>query len=78
LAALKMERTIAGMDPAKLTKLRAWLRDSDERGFAAVVIRRGYLVLEEERLNSGVAVIGELLVVAGATSGTAEPAIVAD
>ncbi len=42
-------RTIAGMDPDKLTKLRAWLRDSDQRGFAAVVIRHGYLVLEEER-----------------------------
>ena len=24
-------RTIAGMDPDKLTKLRAWLRDSDQR-----------------------------------------------
>ncbi len=47
-------RTIAGMDPAKLTKLRAWLRESDERGFAAVVIRHGYLVLEEERRNSSV------------------------
>ncbi len=47
-------RTIAGMDPGKLTKLRAWLRDSDERGFAAVVVRHGYIVLEEERRNSSV------------------------
>ena len=47
-------RTIAGMDPDKLTKLRAWLRDSDQRGFAAVVIRHGYIVLEEERRNSSV------------------------
>jgi CubicO group peptidase (beta-lactamase class C family) len=47
-------RTLAGMDPDKLTKLRAWLRDSDQRGFAAVVIRHGYIVLEEERRNSSV------------------------
>jgi CubicO group peptidase (beta-lactamase class C family) len=47
-------RTIAGMDPGKLTKLRVWLRNSDERGFAAVVIRHGYIVLEEERRNSSV------------------------
>jgi Beta-lactamase len=32
-------RRIAGMNPDKLTKLRAWLRESDERTFAAVVIR---------------------------------------
>ncbi len=47
-------RRTAGMDPDKLTKLRAWLRDSDERPFAAVVIRRGFIVLEEERGNSSV------------------------
>ncbi len=47
-------RRVAGMDPAKLTILRAWLRDSDRRGFAAVVIRRGYIVLEEERGISSV------------------------
>ena len=40
------------MDPDKLTELRAWLRQSDDRDFAAVVIRRGYIVLEEERGNS--------------------------
>jgi CubicO group peptidase (beta-lactamase class C family) len=47
-------RRIAGMDPGKLAKLRVWLRDSDERGFAAVVIRHGYIVLEEERRNSSI------------------------
>ena len=53
-------RTIAGMDPDKLTNLRAWLRDSDERGFAAVVIRHGYIVLEEERRNSSVSNTGRV------------------
>ena len=48
-------RRIAGMDPDKLTNLRRWLRESDRRPFAAVVIRRGYIVLEEERGNSSVA-----------------------
>jgi hypothetical protein len=45
-------RRLAGMDPGKLKELRAWLRQSDDRDFAAVVIRRGYIVLEEERGNS--------------------------
>jgi CubicO group peptidase (beta-lactamase class C family) len=45
-------RRIAGMDPDKLVNLRSWLRQSDRRNFAAVVIRRGYIVLEEERGNS--------------------------
>ena len=40
------------MDPDRLKELRAWLRQSDDRHFAAVVIRRGYVVLEEERGNS--------------------------
>jgi len=47
-------RRLAGMDPEKLTKLREWLRQSDQRDFAAVVIRRGYLVMEEERNRSSV------------------------
>ncbi len=47
-------RRQAGMDPARLAKLRDWLRQSDHRKFAAVVIRRGYLVLQEERGNSAV------------------------
>jgi CubicO group peptidase (beta-lactamase class C family) len=40
------------MDPAKLGALKQWLLESDDRGFAAVVIRRGYIVLEVERGNS--------------------------
>lgn len=47
-------RRLAGMDPVKLAELRAWLRESDRRNFAAVVIRKGYIVLEEERGNSAV------------------------
>jgi CubicO group peptidase (beta-lactamase class C family) len=43
---------LAGMNPDKLAELRRWLLDSDKRDFAAVVIRRGYLVLEVERGNS--------------------------
>jgi CubicO group peptidase (beta-lactamase class C family) len=47
-------RRDAGMDPDKLSKLRQWLRQSDGRQFAAVVIRRGYLVMQEERGKSAV------------------------
>lgn len=43
---------IAGMDPAKLDALKQWLLESDKRPFAAVVVRRGYVVLEVERGNS--------------------------
>lgn len=42
----------AGMDPVKLAELKQWLLTSDQRNFAAVVIRRGYIVLEVERGNS--------------------------
>ncbi len=45
-------RAIGGMDPDKLASLRQWLLDSDKRDFAAVVIRRGHIVLEVERENS--------------------------
>ena len=45
-------RRLGGMDPAKLDALRDWLRLSDTRDFAAVVIRHGYIVLEVERGNS--------------------------
>ncbi len=45
-------RRAAGMEPAKLDDLRQWLLASDKREFAAVVIRRGYVVLEVERGNS--------------------------
>jgi CubicO group peptidase (beta-lactamase class C family) len=47
-------RHLAGMDPDRLATFREWLRQSDRRNFAAVVIRRGYIVLEEERGNSAV------------------------
>jgi CubicO group peptidase (beta-lactamase class C family) len=47
-------RRDAGMDPAKLAKLREWLRQSDHRQFAAVVIRRGHLVMQVERGKSAV------------------------
>ncbi|MBS0263779.1 MAG: serine hydrolase, partial [Planctomycetes bacterium] len=45
-------RRLAGMDPEKLDLLKRWLLQSDNRNFAAVVIRRGYVVLEVERGNS--------------------------
>ena len=40
------------MDPAKLRELERWLLESDSRDFAAVVIRRGHIVLEVERGNN--------------------------
>jgi CubicO group peptidase (beta-lactamase class C family) len=40
------------MDPARLAELQEWLLRSDERDFAAVVIRNGHIVLEVERGNS--------------------------
>jgi hypothetical protein len=43
---------LAGTDPDKLAELKAWLLKSDERNFAAAIIRNGYLVLEVERGNS--------------------------
>jgi CubicO group peptidase (beta-lactamase class C family) len=45
-------RELAGMDPDQLAELEKWLLASDDRGFAAVVIRRGYIALEVERRNS--------------------------
>lgn len=45
-------RRAAGADPDKLAALKQWLLDSDNRTFAAVIIRRGYVVLEVERGNS--------------------------
>jgi len=45
-------RHLAGMDPQKLYELREWLLKSDNRNFAAVVIRNGYISLEVERGNS--------------------------
>jgi CubicO group peptidase (beta-lactamase class C family) len=45
-------RGLAGMDPEKLSELERWLLESDGRDFAALVIRRGHIVLEVERKNS--------------------------
>ena len=42
-------RRVARMDPDKLAELREWLLASDARDFAAVIVRRGYVVLEAER-----------------------------
>jgi CubicO group peptidase (beta-lactamase class C family) len=53
-------RRLAGMDPVKLPALREWLRKSDDRKFAAVIIRRGYIVLEEERGASSVTSVGNV------------------
>jgi len=47
-------RRLGGMDPAKLEELKHWLLASDQRPFGAVVIRRGYIVLEVERDHSSV------------------------
>ncbi len=46
--------SFGGMDRARITELRAWLLDSDNRNFAAVVIRHGVVVLQVERGNSAV------------------------
>ena len=53
-------RRDAGMDPAKLSKLREWLRQSDHRQFAVVVIRRGHLVMHEKRGKSAVTDTGRI------------------
>ncbi|MCA9135375.1 MAG: serine hydrolase [Planctomycetales bacterium] len=46
--------TIGGMDKHKVAELREWLLKSDNRPFAAVVIRHGTIVLQVERGNSAV------------------------
>ena len=45
-------RGIGGMDTDKLAAVEKWLHASDQRNFAATVIRRGHIVLEVERGNS--------------------------
>jgi CubicO group peptidase (beta-lactamase class C family) len=45
-------RRPGGMNPAKLSELKEWLLASDDRTFAAIVIRHGSIVLEVERGNS--------------------------
>lgn len=44
--------TLGGMDKGKIAALREWLLRSDDRPFAAVVIRHGTIVLQVERGNS--------------------------
>jgi len=53
-------RRLAGMDPTKLDSFKQWLLDSDDRPFAAAVIRNGYIVLEVERERSGKTHTGDL------------------
>src|ERR1041385_7224328 len=43
---------LGGMQPDKLTALKRWLLESDQRDFAAVVMRHGYVTLEVERRDS--------------------------
>src|SRR5262245_20938350 len=43
---------IGGVNPDKLGELKEWLLQSDDRNFAAIVVRHGYIVLEVERGNS--------------------------
>lgn len=45
-------KTVGGMDKTKIAALREWLMKSDDRPFAAVVIRHGTVVLQVERGNS--------------------------
>lgn len=45
-------RSLGEMDPDQLAGLRDWLLQSDDRDFAALVIRHGRVVLEVERGNS--------------------------
>lgn len=45
---------LAGMNPQRLAELEQWLLESDDRDFAAVVVSRGYIVLQVERGNSAV------------------------
>lgn len=44
--------TVGGMDKGKIAALREWLLKSDNRPFAAIVIRHGTIVLQVERGNS--------------------------
>jgi hypothetical protein len=53
-------RNLAGMDPTKLRSLKTWLLNSDGRSFAAVIIRRGYIVLEVTDNKSSVTDTGNI------------------
>lgn len=62
--------TIGGMDPDQMRELRQWLLDSDDRPFAAVVIRRGTVVLQVERDKSAVTDTGRIASVSKAICAT--------
>ena len=63
-------RRLGGMDPEKLAALRQWLLQSDDRRFAADVIRHGYIVLEVERGNSAKTDAGRVASVSKAVCAT--------
>jgi hypothetical protein len=63
-------RRLGGMSPEKLAELKQWLLASDDRNFAAVVIRHGYIVLEVERGNSAKADSGRVASVSKAICAT--------
>jgi CubicO group peptidase (beta-lactamase class C family) len=53
-------QTFAEMDKGKIAELREWLLHSDDREFAAVVIRHGTIVLQVERDRSAVSDTGNV------------------
>ncbi len=63
-------RRLAGMDPGKLQELREWLLKSDDRDFAAVVIRHGWIVLQAERNRSAATDTGRVASVSKAVCAT--------
>jgi CubicO group peptidase (beta-lactamase class C family) len=63
-------REIGGMDPERLTGLQQWLVDSDQRDFAAVVIRHGWVVMEVERGRSAAVDAGRVASVSKAVCAT--------
>lgn len=52
--------SLCEMDPQQLDELRSWLLESDNRPFAAVVIRRGVVALQVERDHSAVTDTGNV------------------
>jgi CubicO group peptidase (beta-lactamase class C family) len=63
-------RQRGGMDPQKLQELRSWLLESDQRNFAATVIRHGWIVLEVERGKSAKTDTGRVASVSKAVCAT--------
>jgi CubicO group peptidase (beta-lactamase class C family) len=52
--------TFAGMDAAKVEQLRQWLLQSDNRPFAAVVIRHGTIAVQVERGHGAILDTGNI------------------